>query len=236
MRRATAQLALTPRHPHPEHPGWGGPRKGAGRPRSKHSGVPHRARPQHKANQPVHATLRVTRELSPLRTKLKLRAVKTSLRDTNDSHTSFRVVHFSLQNTHLHLIVEAEDKDALSRGLRALQIRIARRLNRHAGRKGRVFSDRYHARALCTPRETRAALAYVLLNGRHHGARDGRAAVLDPCSSAAGFDGWSRPCALPAGYAEAEPIAATAAPKTWLIRIGWKKHGEISPDEVPGKP
>jgi len=185
----------------------------------------------------VHATLRVTRELSPLRTKLKLKEVKTSLRDTCDSRTDFRVVHFSLQNTHLHLIVEAEDKDALSRGLRALQIRIARRLNRLAGRRGRVFTDRYHARALATPRETRAALAYVLLNGSHHSAHRRRIACLDPCSSAASFDGWSRPCALPPGYVEAAPIAATASPKTWLIRIGWRKYcDEISPDEVPGKP
>lgn len=235
-RRRSAQLALTTRRPHTEHPGWGGPRKGAGRPRSKRSGVPHRARPVHRPNRPVHATLRVTRDLSPLRTKLKLKAVKTSLRDTHDSRTDFRVVHFSLQNTHLHLIVEAEDKDALSRGLRALQIRVARRLNRLAGREGRVFSDRYHARALATPRETRAALCYVLLNGRHHAAQNRRRAWLDPCSSAANFDGWSRPCALPPGYMEAEPISANARPKTWLLRIGWKKHGEISPDEVPGQP
>jgi REP element-mobilizing transposase RayT len=184
----------------------------------------------------VHATLRVARVLSPLRTKLKLRAVKTSIRDTGNTRGDFRVVHFSLQNTHLHLLVEAADKDALSRGLRALQIRIARRLNRLAGRTGRVFGDRYHARALATPRETRHALAYVLLNGRHHSRHGSRAAVLDPCSSAAGFDGWSRPCALPPGYTEAEPITATAPPKTWLLRIGWKKYGEISPDEVPGSP
>ena len=199
--------------------------------------MPHRARPQHAARHPVHATLRVTRELSPLRTKLKLKAVKISLRDTHEHRTNFRVVHFSLQNTHLHLIIEAADKDALSRGLRALQIRIARRLNHIAARKGRVFSDRYHARALVTPRETRAALCYVLLNGRHHAAHNSHEACLDPCSSAASFDGWCRPCALPPGYVENEPFAVTAGPKTWLLRIGWRKHSdEISPDEVPGRP
>jgi REP element-mobilizing transposase RayT len=190
----------------------------------------------HKANRPVHATLRVTRELSPLRTKQKLRAVKTAVRDTRASRDDFRVVHFSLQNTHLHLIVEAKDKDALSRGLRALEIRIARRLNHLARRKGRVFSDRYHARALVTPRETRAALCYVLLNSRHHAARTRGAVWLDPCSSAASFDGWSRPCPLPPGCRELEPIPVTAAPKTWLLRVGWRKHGEISPDDVPGQP
>jgi REP element-mobilizing transposase RayT len=198
--------------------------------------VPHRARPAHKRNQPVHATLRVTHELSPLRTKLKLKAVRTSLRDTHAGRTNFRIVHFSLQNTHLHLIVEAEDKRALSCGLRALEIRIARRLNALADRRGRVFSDRYHARALATPRETRAAIAYVLLNGRHHAAAGSHNVWLDPCSSAATFDGWSRRCALPPGYKDGEPIEATPRPETWLLRIGWRRRGAIDPSTVPGRP
>jgi hypothetical protein len=118
-----------------------------------------------------------------------------------------------------------------------------------------VFSDRYHAHALRTPRETRAGLRYVLLNGHHHTSHVRRgAAYLDPCSSAASFDGWSRPCALPPGwlpdplqigagqdvrrdsrYVKAEPISATVGAKTWLLRVGWRKAGDtISPDEVPG--
>jgi REP element-mobilizing transposase RayT len=182
----------------------------------------------------VHATLRLARELSPLRTKLKLKAVKASLGDTCETRTNFRVVHFSLQNSHLHLIVEAEDAHALSCGLRALEIRIARRLNRLAGRKGRVFGDRYHARALGSPRETRAAIRYVLLNGRHHASRPGVAAWIDPCSSGAEFDGWSQPCSLPPGYKDSGGIVATASPGTWLLRVGWKRAGLLSPFDVPG--
>ena len=214
------------------HPGWGGARVGAGRPRSGHAGVPHRARPVHVSTRPVHATLRVVRELAPLRTKVKLQVVRSALRDTHQSREDFRVVHFSLQSTHVHLIVEADDKDALSRGLRALQIRIARRLNRAAARTGPAFADRYHARALVTPRETRAAIRYVLLNHRHHTRTPGPAR-LDPCSSAATFDGWTRPCPGPPGHDPAEPV--TRSPRTWLLRIGWEKHGKISPDDVPGR-
>jgi REP element-mobilizing transposase RayT len=182
----------------------------------------------------VHATLRVAGELGSLRTKAKLRAVKTSLRGLHASRDGFRVVHFSLQSTHLHLVVEADDKQALSRGLRALQIRVARRLNQLAGRTGRVFTDRYHARALKTPREVRVALAYVLLNARHHTARPGARAWLDPCSSGSFFDGWSRPASLPPDFVD--DGRATPSPETWLLQVGWRKHGPISPDEVPGKP
>jgi hypothetical protein len=76
----------------------------------------------------------------------------------------------------------------------------------------------------------------VLLNGRHHAARSRGPAWLDPCSSASSFTGWCRPCALLPGYKESEPILATADPTTWLLRIGWRRQGALSPDEVPGSP
>lgn len=185
----------------------------------------------------MHVSLRVTRELAPLRTKMKLKVVKTSMRDTHETRTTFRVVHFSVQKTHLHLIVEADDKNALTDGLRALQIRIAKRLNALAKRKGRVFSDRYHARVCTTPSDTRAALAYVLLNARHHEPHRARSAsIIDPCSSGMTFDGWSRKVRLPDGYVETEPIVATRSATTWLINMGWRKHcAPIAPNEVPGQ-
>jgi REP element-mobilizing transposase RayT len=80
----------------------------------------------------------------------------------------FSLVHFSVQRDHLHLIAEASDGRALSRGVQGLAIRIARAVNRQLARKGRLFADRYHARALKTPREVRFALRYVLLNVRKH--------------------------------------------------------------------
>jgi len=228
---------LTPRHPNPEHPGWGGFRPGAGRPRKKdkdRTSVPHRARPEHAKRHPVHTTLLVTKDVHSLRTKLKLRALKQSLRGTHETRGDFRVVHFSLQGSHVHLIVEADNKRALWRGIRAVEVRIARRFNRVAGRKGRVFDERYHARALRTPRETKNAITYVLLNHRHHDSRPRHSAWLDPCSSAGVFDGWSRHCSFPPGYGDEDP-ASTARAETWLLREGWRRHGEISPDAVPGR-
>src|SRR5438552_11721605 len=96
------------------------------------------------------------------------------------SHDGFRVVHFSIQDDHLHLIVEAEDRAALTRGLRGLAVRSARAVNRALGRRGPVCSDRYHARPLTSPRAVRIALVYVLLNRRKDCAGE---RGLDPCSS-----------------------------------------------------
>jgi REP element-mobilizing transposase RayT len=92
----------------------------------------------------VHATLRLTPEVGQLRTKQKLREMKAAFRAAHgEDEAQFRVVHFSIQNTHIHLIVEAGNRERLSRGITGLAVRLARRLN-----QGSVFFDRYHARPL----------------------------------------------------------------------------------------
>jgi hypothetical protein len=140
----------------------------------------------------------------------------------------FRLVHFSVQSNHLHLIAEARDRHALALGMQGLGVRIAKALNKLWSRRGSVFSDRYHARILRTPREVRNALCYVLNNARRHGLA---LAGLDPFSSARWFDGWSGSEGPRVG--EYGPIVAA---RTWLARVGWQRHGRIEPTAVPGGP
>ncbi len=122
----------------------------------------------------------------PVRTPDLLEAVRSSI--AASPKDDFRVVHFSIQSNHLHLIVEATDERALSRGMQGLSIRMARAVHRALGHGGTVFSDRYHAHQLETPRQTRAALLYVLQNWAKHGP----GGDYDPRSSASWFDGWTR--------------------------------------------
>jgi len=112
-------------------------------------------------------------------------------------------------------------------------VRIARGLNARLRRRGRVFADRYYARALTSPRQTRHALAYVLLQHRRHGSKDGVgiSTALDPCSSAYCFDGWTGPPQPRAGPWDDTVVEA----KTWLLTTGWRRHGRIDPGEMPGK-
>ena len=145
-------------------------------------------------------------------------------------------MHYSIQTDHGHFIVEAVGREALGRGMKSLSARFGRAVNRALGRKGPVLAERYHLRVLRSPRQVRNALAYVLLNARRHLAkRRGRAAVrgerLDPASSARWFDGWARPHA-----ALHERARAVAPAHTWLLRVGWRRHGLIAPTEVPGGP
>ena len=140
------------------------------------------------------------------------------------------MVHYSIQGNHLHLIVEADDRKALGRGMMSIASRVARAVNRVLGRTGAVLRDRYHLRILRTPLEMRRALAYVLLNARKHLGRLGqRVGRVDPASSGAWFDGWSYE-----GWQQDPRPPPVAAARSWLARIGWRRHGLLDPSEVRG--
>ena len=151
---------------------------------------------------------------------------------------SFRVTHYSLQGDHAHLIVEAHGKEALACGMKSIGARLARAVNRVARRSGSVLDGRYHHRSLRSPREVRRALAYVLLNARRHlaksrGVSRSTAPHLDGASSARWFDGW-RPDAA-SRLQVSSGASEVARPRTWLLRIGWRRHGLVDPSEVPGE-
>jgi hypothetical protein len=139
----------------------------------------------------------------------------------------FRLIQFSVQHDHVHLLLEADGPTGLRRGVQGLTIRVAKAINRALGRRGKVWGDRFHARALATPREVRRALVYVLQNWRKHvrGAHG-----LDPRSSAAWFAGWRRSIVPPSGRA---PVVT---PRTWLGSVGWRRHGLLGVDETPRQP
>jgi hypothetical protein len=145
----------------------------------------------------------------------------------------FRVLHFSVQSDHLHLIVEAADKRALASGVKGLAVRTAHAVNRALGRRGRVWGDRYHTRALASPTEVRRGLVYVLMNFRKHLRPSANTPAIDPCSSAPWFDGFRAHDGT-----RRHPIAAdrppTSPPRTWLATTGWRRRGLIALSEKPG--
>jgi putative transposase len=213
----------------------GGAREGAGRKKKQgQHDSPHRPRPELRAYHPNHVVMRVVKGVPKLRQGRAYRAVRRVLVKCLGSE-SFRVCHLSIQANHLHFIIEATDRDALSAGMRRLNILVARALNRELGRRGKLFEFRYHATQIKSPRQSRHALAYVLNNWRRHredeGCERAKYARLDPYSSALSFDGWARATyKVPDDHA---PLPV-AAPETWLLRVGWKKYGVIDEHEVPG--
>src|SRR5262249_7060122 len=145
---------------------------------------------------------------------------------------------FSVQSDHIHLIVEASDERALSSGMRSVAIRIARSVNRLLMRRGRFWADRWHGRALTSPRQVRNALVYVLANFRKHAT--GRiASGIDAFSSALRFDGWrlaprrELPRAGPSFHATMARWVHVCESETWLGRTGWRRAGLVNTDEAP---
>jgi REP element-mobilizing transposase RayT len=228
-RREKVQLEL------PAPTRWGGARAGAGRKRVAARSSPlHRPRPPHKARWPVHVTLRALDALPSLRSMRIFPMLRRSLAASHKS--TFRVVHFSVQSDHVHLVVEGDEQVALVRGVQGLAGRCAKAVNRAIGRRGRVWSSRYHAHALRTPTETRRGLVYVLLNFRKHL----RAAPgIDPRSSGPWFGGWRMPIPAPGRHRSTGGALHGASPvepaTTWLATVGWRRvGGAIAIDERPG--
>jgi REP element-mobilizing transposase RayT len=223
----------------------GGKRRGAGRPpKGDRAGSPHKARPFLDARYPVHVTLRVVAAVGNLRRRCVYRAVREATL-TTARRENFRIIHLSIQRNHLHLLVEAEDKAALSVGMQGFQISAARYLNAAISesrpgprRRGTVFPDRYHATIITSPRQARNALSYTMSNWRKH--REDRVApmsswTIDWFSSAAMFPGWAEYGDEPflwRGPPTYDPLIVYQ-PRTWLLREGWKKAGPISCRDIP---
>ena len=212
----------------------GGRRKGAGRKKTgRCSDAPHRARPRVRKHDVQHVVLRTCKGVPRLRRGKTYQAIARALRRTL-GEPAFRVCHTSIQRNHLHFLIEAEDAVALSHGMRSLAIMAARAINKVLGRQGKVFAYRYHATAISSPRQMRNALSYVLNNWRKHeedrGSEAAERATLDPYSTAIHFRGWREGVfAVPPRY---EPLPV-AQPETWLLRVGWERHGAISAWAVP---
>lgn len=222
----------------------GGKRKRAGRkPRGPRAGSRHQTRPELTGVEALHVVLRVADGVGSLRKPEVYGAIQKASRLAKE-RGRFRIVQLSIQQTHVHLLVEAADKSKLAAGMQGFQISAARHINTVLGqdgvrRRGRVFADRYHLVVITSPTQARRVLAYVMLTWRKHHedrVRDARGWQVDPYSSARSFPHWRE---LDQG-GELTPAVpkygalAVSAPQTWLLSAGWRLGGLISIYEVPG--
>ena len=202
---------------------WGGRRENAGRKRvAPRPRVPHLRRPELHRDHPVLITVRICEGVPNLR-DAKAWDVIVAVLCKARGRFGMHVIEYSILGNHLHMIVEVDHEDSLERGMRGLNTRLAKRLNQHFGRTGRLIDGRYHARHLRSPLEVRNALGYVLGNAKRHCEKAGRPAPpfrFDPRSSAPRFTGWHKSPNQPSTR-----DLGTSSPRTWLLRIGWKRHG-----------
>ena len=202
----------------------GGKRKGAGRKPAfaangnrVHGSHARRGRVTKAA--PLHVSIKVVAGLPSLRDARLWGAVHGAIRGSRRGE-EFRITAISVMSNHVHVVIEAANNGAFTAGLKSLNGRLARAVNRALGRRGRVVEPRSHVHALGTPTEYRNAVSYVLRNGERHGAWrpwGGTGAPRpDPRSSAAWFPHWrEKELALQAGQMAADAVDDT---RSWMAR------------------
>ena len=198
-----------------------------GRPRKPRS-VSHRARETFDgAHAALHVTVRMAPTVPNLRSQRGFRAVAHAL-SAEARRGELRVVHYSVQGNHLHLVVEADDRVVLARRMQGFSIRLAKRINRDVMRRkrGRVLDHRYHASVLRTPSAVRNAIAYVLFNHAHH-VKTTERGLLDPYSSASVERHYAHPVRVPRWTPGTGP-PPVSEPSTWLLRAGYRRAGPIA--------
>jgi putative transposase len=210
---------------------------------------PHIARPAHHRDHPVHVSMRRVPVGPSFRTQRVCAAIRGVIAEAR--RNGVRVVHYSVQDNHLHLLVEGRHSADLSNQMRTLFSRIAFAVNAIARRHGKLFRDRHHRHELISPREVRNALVYILFNDRKHRPSSARGSEarsaenpvaspsLDPCSSAWWFRDWAPWDHPPRNLLRDRAEAPTAEPKTWLASFGWRwglgrnRDGRIRFSEAP---
>jgi REP element-mobilizing transposase RayT len=215
------------------------------KPKNVRASARHEVRPDIKPRDALHVVMRVVPSVGSMRRRALYKAIRDAT-ITAALRERFRIVHVSIQRTHVHMLVEATSKEALARGMQGFQISAARYINTALGvdkyrrRRGRVFADRYHLEVITSPTRAHHVLSYVLNNWRKHQEdRQGLAStwLVDPFSSGISFPDWTELD----GKSFMWPIRATydplivRRPAGWLLREGWKLGGTISARDVPGK-
>jgi REP element-mobilizing transposase RayT len=158
---------------------------------------------------PVHVTLKLRSGLPSLRRRREHALLRESFAIAN-TRAGFRLVHYSVQSNHVHLLCEARDRSDFTLAIQGLAIRIARRLNALWQRTGELFADRYHDHVLRTASEVRNALRYLANNAREHGL-------------------W-----MLRGRNDTYVSNAPLVPAmTWLLSIGWRRRVSRSLVEPP---
>lgn len=202
--------------------GWGGKRKNAGR-KNRSGQKAHVKRETINFKKPLGITLKFNRV--SLRNFDTLKAFRHAVQQAKKF--SLHVLHYSIQNDHIHLVVEARDNDSLERGMKSLCGRLGKIIRKALGGRGPVFKHRYHLHVLKTPTEVKRAIEYVLLNTAKHMKVIEH---IDSFCSGFAFKNWPELIGrrftgkIRDDYEEfARDLAELSSPQSWLASVGWMR-------------
>lgn len=157
--------------------------KGAGRPAIHDRGVRHIARDEIKRNTVLHLTIKIQKNKTGLRNKNVLKVLHGAIKKAR--LIGLRIIHYTLEYDHVHLMVEADNNLVIGRGMQSFGIAFSKGINRIKETKGQVFKTRYHFRKLNSPKEVRNALHYIIGNSTKHRSA---LSALNPFNSLLAFN------------------------------------------------
>lgn len=156
--------------------------KRAGRPAIHDKGIRHIAREIIKKSTSLHLTIKVRENKADIKNKQVLKILHYAIRRSRIK--GLRIIHYTLEYNHIHLLVEAADKQTVHQGMQSFGITFAKKINAIKRLKGTVYKHRYHLRKINSPRELKNVLYYIFNNGIHHKRTS---TVLDPYNTLPAF-------------------------------------------------
>lgn len=140
--------------------------KHAGRPAKNDAGIRHTKRPDLTRPSSLHLTVKIEKSKANLKNKNVLAILKKAI--FNARRQGLKVIHYSLEYDHIHLIIEADNNRTLGKGMQAFGVTLAKAINRMRKVKGQVYKHRYHFRQITSSRQLKNVMTYIFNNGVKH--------------------------------------------------------------------
>lgn len=137
-----------------------------GRPAIHDRGIRHIERPRFNRPRSFHLTIKVKSNKADIQNKKILKALHHAI--FRGRLKGLKIVHYTLEFNHVHLLVEASCNRVMHSGMQALGISLAKAINRFKSLKGSVYKHRYHYRQISSPRDLKNVLHYIFHNGIKH--------------------------------------------------------------------
>jgi REP element-mobilizing transposase RayT len=138
--------------------------KGAGRKAIHDIGIRHIKRTMITRSTPLHLTIKLKK--AQIQNKTILKALKHAI--LRARLAKLKIIHFSMEHDHVHFYVECESNEILSKGMKALGVSFAKKINKYFKSRGQVYKTRFHLRILKSASEVKNVLNYILKNGIKH--------------------------------------------------------------------
>lgn len=143
----------------------------AGRKAIHDPGIRHTHRPVFKKPASLHLTIKIAKEKSNLKNKEVLSILKRAI--LNSRKMGLRVIHFTLEYDHIHLLIEAENNHLLGKGMQSFGVTLSKAINKLKKTSGQVYRHRYHFRKITSARQLKNVMNYIFRNGLKHGTSAG---------------------------------------------------------------